>query len=104
MTTDVIVNGSPRIRFEKLTRYMLSLLRTTPPEERCSGDCWFPHSHAVAGNPSVVPALTRALVLIDADLSHADLCGAQMARAKLSQATLRGAELRGGSVCLNSRF
>jgi hypothetical protein len=31
MTTDVIVNGSPRIRFEKLTRYMLSLLRTTPP-------------------------------------------------------------------------
>ena len=31
MTTDMIVNGSPRIRFEKLTRYMLSLLRKAPP-------------------------------------------------------------------------
>ena|SRR5215204_5185139 len=36
MTTDVIVNGSPRIRLEKLTRYMPPLLRKTRPDRRCS--------------------------------------------------------------------
>src|SRR5215217_7394534 len=32
----VIVNGSPRIRLEKLTRYMPPLLRKTRPDRRCS--------------------------------------------------------------------
>src|SRR5215211_2312815 len=36
MTTDVIVNGSPIIRLEKLTRYMPPLLRKSRPDGRCS--------------------------------------------------------------------
>jgi hypothetical protein len=37
MTTDVIVNGNPRIRFEKLMRYMPNLLRKTLPVEYAAG-------------------------------------------------------------------